>query len=418
MSLFRREERAVSYQDVWGSGGDWQAALGRVGLLDSVALPTVHRCLMILAGMVAQMEPRTLRGAGRTRAEVTPEPAFIRSPSNTLDAYEWRFAGTVSLALCGEQTGLVLAEDGAGYPTAVEWVWPTRFTNDNPAFGAKPRWFLDGGEVPASRVWHRRNFTMPGKVRGVDPLSQAGLLEVARAARNFGKDWFENGATPSMVLSSQRDLTANEADTLKARVVAASKRRRPVVIPAWIGVEQVKVTAEESQFLETQMHAKADIATALGIPGDLVGASVSGKSVTYANRDQRIQDLLVTTLNHYITVWNRSLTAALPEPMYVRLNPGVILRSDLKTRMEAYRIAAEVQRATGNRIYTEDEERDLEDREPLPPAEIGTTAREIAEAIQKIYLGVGKVITADEAREIINRLGLGLPALNGGFDDA
>lgn len=36
------------------------------------------------------------------------------------------------------------------------------------------------------------------------------------------------------------------------------------------------------------------------------------------------------------------------------------------------------------------------------------TARELAEVIQKVYLGVGKVVTADEARTIANKAGAGL----------
>ncbi|MDD1859255.1 phage portal protein, partial [Pseudomonas aeruginosa] len=31
------------------------------------------------------------------------------------------------------------------------------------------------------------------------------------------------------------------------------------------------------------------------------------------------------------------------------------------------------------------------------------------EAVQKVYLGVGKMLTADEARELVNRYGAGLP---------
>ena len=36
------------------------------------------------------------------------------------------------------------------------------------------------------------------------------------------------------------------------------------------------------------------------------------------------------------------------------------------------------------------------------------SARDIAEVIQKIYLGVGIVLSADEAREIVNRFGANL----------
>jgi ssDNA-binding replication factor A large subunit len=56
-----------------------------------------------------------------------------------------------------------------------------------------------------------------------------------------------------------------------------------------------------------------------------------------------------------------------------------------------------------------DEVRALEDLEPMVGTADGENdARSIAELIQKIYLGVGVVITADEARTIANRAGAGL----------
>ena len=366
MSLFRRESRAISYQDVWSKGGNWSQALGSIGLLDAVAQPTVHRCLQILGGMVAQMEPRTMRGSGAFRQEID-SPKFIASPSNVYDAYEWRFAGTVSLALAGEQIGLILATDAAGYPAAVEWVWPERVDVVDRGLGMRPGYRLDAVEIAPDRVWHRRNLVVPGNLRGVDPLSNAGLVEVAKSAREFGRAWFDNGATPSWLLQPERDPGAEGAAKLvDAWMRATGKKRKPVVVPQSVKATQVSVNADESQFLATQLQAKADIATALGIPAEMVGGSVSGGSLTYANRDQRLQDMLITTLNHYVAIWNRALSDALPRPQYVRLNTATILRSDLTTRLQGYQIAADVESKTGTRIYTEDEIRDLEDRPPLP----------------------------------------------------
>ena len=248
MALFNtRESRAVSYQQVWGSGGDWQKALGSVGLLDAVTIPAVYRSLSILAGMVAQMDPRSYRGKGSSRVEVD-DPPFIVSPSNTLSAYEWRFAGTVSLALCGEQTGLILARDAADYPTSVEWAWPERFKAIDRGIGMKPDWTMDGSPVPKDMVWHRRNFIMPGQIRGVDPLSRSGLLETARVARKFGRDWFEKGAIPSGILETEADPGPEGAVRLLEKFTQASKGRKPVVMPKNTKFTTISVNAEESQF--------------------------------------------------------------------------------------------------------------------------------------------------------------------------
>jgi HK97 family phage portal protein len=362
----RPEARNVSYQDVWGKGGDWQAALGKVGLLSAVSQPVVHRSLQILAGMVAGMTPVTFRGKGAQRVEVEPDPVFIDNPSAVFDAYEWRFAATVSLALAGEKMGLILGRDAARWPTQIELVWPERFDVIDNGLGQRPSYRLDGQPVPAEMVWHRRNFTRPGSLRGVDALSNSGLLEVAKAARAFGKDWFEGGTIPGGIVMPAGDPGPEGSEALITKFRQAAKKRRVIVLPKDTKYEQITVNANESQFLETIQQASAEIATALGVPPEWVGSAVSGSSVTYANRDQRLQDLLVTTLNHYIVIWNRSLSGVLPRPQYVRLNTAAVTRSDLKTRLEGYVFAAQVESLTGNRIYTEDEIRDYEDRVPLP----------------------------------------------------
>lgn len=380
---------------------DWQGNLRKVGLLDAVAMPVVHRSLSILAGMVAQMEPQTFRGKGANRVELD-DPKFVASPSNVFDAYEWRFAGTVSLALAGEQLGLILGEDAAGYPTTVELSWPERFDVLDNGMGAKPSYKFNGSPVPTDRVWHRRNFTMPGRLRGVDPLSNAGLLEVARSAREFGRNWFDNGATPSWILQPATDPGKDGAEALLQRWrEATGRKRKPLVVPQSLKAQQISVSADESQFLNTIAEAEATIAMALGMPPELVGRAISGSAVTYANRDQRIQDLLVTTLNHYVTIWNRAWSSALSPAEYVRLNTSTTLRSDLVTRLQSYKLSAEIQQLTGAVVYTEDEMRDLEDRSPLPPRD--QVPAKTWQAVGLPTLVDAGLVTTNEAREELGR---------------
>jgi hypothetical protein len=62
----------------------------------------------------------------------------------------------------------------------------------------------------------------------------------------------------------------------------------------------------------------------------------------------------------------------------------------------------------GRSVMAVDEARDLLG---LPPVESGAdnNAREIAEIIQKVYLGVvNGILTVDEARTLVNRAGAGL----------
>jgi hypothetical protein len=79
------------------------------------------------------------------------------------------------------------------------------------------------------------------------------------------------------------------------------------------------------------------------------------------------------------------------------------------TRYQAHEVAL----SAG--FLTVDEIRELENRAAMPETNSTSSSRELAEIIQKIYLGVGKVVTVDEAREIINGAGGNLSVPNDGL---
>src|SRR5690606_6520102 len=101
--------------------------------------------------------------------------------------------------------------------------------------------------------------------------------------------------------------------------------------------------------------------------------------------------------------FEQALALCFSADITVKANLDFLLRADTKTRYEAHKIGIDAG------FLTVDEARGLEDREPLEgqPDDLASP-RELTEMVQKIYLGVGKVITADEARAMLNAAGAGL----------
>ena len=96
--------------------------------------------------------------------------------------------------------------------------------------------------------------------------------------------------------------------------------------------------------------------------------ATSGSSVTYANREQRAADWLTYGLVPYLVPIEESLSSLIPRPQRVKANVSAVLRSDLKTRYESYKMAADIGTAAGVPLLTVNEMRDFED---LPPVEGG-----------------------------------------------
>lgn len=169
--------------------------------------------------------------------------------------------------------------------------------------------------------------------------------------------------------------------------------------------KSLQFDADQIQLESMRDHAVKEIARHAGVdPEDL---AVSTTSRTYQNSEQRRLDLLDFTLRAFMTAVEQRLSMrdVLPRPFTAKANLDAFLRSDTKTRMETYEI--------GKRVgaYLDNEIRELEDRPPLPKstADSVEAAQKLAEIIQKIYLGVGVVLTIDEAREIVNQAGANLP---------
>jgi len=125
----------------------------------------------------------------------------------------------------------------------------------------------------------------------------------------------------------------------------------------------------DAAFVESASLNARQIASFLGVPPEWIGEGVTGSTVTYANREQRWSDFLAVDFMPYLIPIEKGLSRLLPRPQGVKANLDGVLRSDLATRYQSYKTAAEIFDLTGVELLTPAEMRDLEDREPIPGAE-------------------------------------------------
>lgn len=359
--LGRPERRNVSYQDVWGRGDDW-AGEAHHGLHDGLALSAVVACINLRANTIAQLPLKAYRldASGRP-VEMPTQPQLVAAPSMGPRSH-WIRSMSISRDLFGNAFGAIVGRDAAGWPTAVEWLDPTKVTHRQAYVGAPVEFTLTGKPMPAEDVFVVPGMPVPGSPLGISPLERSGLVELAKRAQDFGADWLRNSAVPSMLLYADAELDQESADRIRASVQSSWRKRRPAVLGSGLKAEKIGVDANESQFLETMRHVQVDICQIFGVPPEKIGIASSGQSITYANREQQAQQFLVDTINAELVLVQEVLSAALPKPQFVRFSTGALLRSDLSTRYAAY-----AQALAGERPWlTVDEVRELEDRGPLP----------------------------------------------------
>lgn len=121
---------------------------------------------------------------------------------------------------------------------------------------------MSGLDVPPAQMWHRRYYTVPGRLMGLSPAQQhAATFGLTLSATRFGLGWFSQGAHPSAILQSKtRSLTGKQAQTAKSAFMRGIRGREPVVLGGDWDWTAVQINPEESQFLETNKFTQSQVA--------------------------------------------------------------------------------------------------------------------------------------------------------------
>jgi HK97 family phage portal protein len=315
----------------------------------------------LIASMLSTLPLDVFEGEKASRRQV-PLPKVLEDPAG--DGYgrrDWLYQYAMSKLLRGNSYGRVGDRDRMALPTQVVLYHPDEVQGWRDEKTGLPTWRAGGKEVPAEEMWHQRAYPMPGQLLGLSPIAHHALtIGLGIAATRYGMQWFQDGAHPSGMLTNDQALDPKQAKTAKDRFLASLRGSRDVAVlgQGW-KYQAIQVSANESQFLETQRYTSAECARIYG-PGmpEILGYETGG-SMTYANVEQRSLDLLTYTLDPWLVDAEDMFTSFLPPGQYAKLNRAALARTDLLTRFRAHAIALRNQFKTANEV------RDDEDMQPV-----------------------------------------------------
>jgi len=341
MSLLRRlDTRAAGvgvynqyvtpFQLMYGQTSAGSSAGERVDEITALGLSGVMRCVALLADTVASLPIRTYQ-VQRGRRTLITTPDVLVTPDPESNIFELVHTTMASLALHGNAY-LLIDRDVRHAPIGLLPLHPYQM-QVVPSADANSRAYLHlGNPLDIENLAHIRWFTPPQSLVGVSPLIQnRQLLGLALAMDKYLAQFYGEGATPSSVLESDRDMTPEQARSLQATWEAQHrKHRRPAVLTGGLKWRPVQQSAADSQMIETREQIIRDVARVFGVPAALIGGM--GDSQTYQN----VEQANLNFLTHTITPWLRRLEIAfsriLPPGTDVAFDTAGILRTDALTR--------------------------------------------------------------------------------------
>ncbi|WP_435585809.1 phage portal protein [Micromonospora aurantiaca (nom. illeg.)] len=329
--------------------------------LQSIA---VRAAVDLIASLGSELPGHVYSGSGADRRQRST-PGYLEDPAGDGNGLaDWAYQVLVSWLLRGNLYGDILDTSAqGGYPTQVALHHPDCVGAWLNA-GGEVQWTVNGRAVTEpERFLHRRVNPVPGRVQGLSPIEyHAAQIGLTLTATRYGLQWFREGAHPSaMLISEDRTLSPEQAKTAKARFMAALfGTREPIVMDSGWKYQAIQVSAEESQFLQTQGYTEAQCARIFGPGiGEVLGYE-SGGSMTYANVESRSAHLLVYSLNKWLRRLERLIGEMLPRGRYWRIDRDALLQS---TTLERYRAHESALKNNWKRI---NEVRADEDMPPVP----------------------------------------------------
>lgn len=363
MSLLVPERRQITAPwQGWTVGLDYKTGKADIETLMGVA--AAWSCAVLLADVVSMLPVRQRRRTDDDLTETVDRVEIVRNPSELFTRREWLFQAVVSGAVFGNVIGQVrLTETDrryAGIPRVVEWLNPSTVDIRQAGQMSRPEYWVDGQQLTRSSVVHLRRYPMVGKAEAMSPLDRhSKLVGVAAAARDFASDWFDNGGHPSALLTTEQELSEEQAKVAKKRWIASGTKREPRVLGNGWKYNQVSSTPADSELKDTWDRVAADVCQVFRVPPEMIGAASSGSSVTYANREQRSIDFLTFTIEPWLTMFEDWWNSLLPEGEFVKFNPDALLRVDTLTRYRVHDVAVRMGKNSINEI------RRLEDEPPI-----------------------------------------------------
>jgi HK97 family phage portal protein len=345
-----------------------------------LGLSAVWACVNLIAGTIASLPLMVYRTNADGSREVAKDHPLYRtlhdSPNYDQTAVDfWEFI-SASLELWGNAYARI--ERTAGkvvglYPIAPNLMTVRRLPNGSIEY----RWTQDGKSYTETdqKVLHIRGF-------GGNPLGGLSTMHfgrntfsLARAVDRSAASMFKNGLRPSGVLTFEKWLTAEQRqiaeDKLTEKYYGAMNSGRPLILEGGTKWEQLTISPEDAQMLESRGFSVEEICRFFGTPPFMIGHTEKTSSWG-TGLEQQTLGFQKFTLRRRLKRIEQACEKQLLTPsdiangVSIEFNLEGLLRADTAGRARFY------QQMTGIGAMTINEVRALEN---LPPVEGGNVPR-------------------------------------------
>lgn len=372
---FGRKAAQLTYDQIAAliDGADGREVAGvRVSARTALEVSTVLACVKVIADGCATPKLHVYRertGARRELATNIPEYRLLaRRPNEWQTSYEWRRLMTVHAALCGAGLSIKVRGDNRRVRELIP-VQPGRWdVREVSRYELRYRVWDDWGYVGEFApedvfVLHGLQWTWTKSMDAVVLARQA--IGLAIASERSQASLHERGTSVSGIYSVEGSLSDQQFDRLRAYLRktygGAEKRGETMILDRNAKFQPTSMTGVDAQHLETRRMQVEEVCRTFGVFPIMVGHS--DKTATFASSEA----FFAAHVKHTLAPWHEAWTQRIDEmlldgsgPLWAEFDTRYLLAGSQKDRAVWARTMSEMG------IYTRNEIRDEEGRDPLP----------------------------------------------------
>lgn len=307
---------------------------------------TVYACVRLISGAVATLPLNIKRRVDdRVREDASDTPLWElmrRRPNRFQLPAQFRRMLQAHVLLYGNAYALIVRSRDRVLeliPLDPARMDVRRERDLSPVFHYRRR---DGGEerFGQAEVLHLYGLTLDG-IKGVSPLTYAReAIGLSLAMEDHGSATFKNGARVAGILTHPNAIGPAGVENLRKSIdeyrAGGIKEGRALVLEEGVTYTQEAMTSVDAQWIESRKFSRGDIAMFYGVPPHMIGDTEKGTSWG-TGLEQQSEGFKAYALEDHLTMWEEAITALAGDgDLYARFNRAALVRSDMKTRWEAY----------------------------------------------------------------------------------
>lgn len=315
---------------------------------NALKIATVYACFRILTESVGKIPIKIYKD--KKEADHYLNVLLKRKPNPFMTSFNFWSCMEFQRNLRGNAYAYI--ETRGSKVIALHPIDPTKVTIyiDTIGLTTKAIWYIvdvGNGEyrkVPYDEMLHFKSMSADG-IEGIAPLDYLReILENGKSSQSYINKFYKNGMQTKGIIQYVGDLNSEAEKTFRSKFEQMSNgldnAHRVSLLPIGYQYQPIAQKLVDAQFLENTKLTIQEISSAFGVKLHQIN---NLERATHSNIEQQQNEFYVDTMQPVLTMYEQEVTSKLlldkdlEKGFYSKFNIDVILRTDLKTRYEAYR---------------------------------------------------------------------------------